>query len=300
MMKDRSGARTPAELLPSFFVLGPPRTGTSWIHEVLAKRAILPNRLKETRFFDQHFSRGFDWYLGNFPASAYPLLSRGEVAPTYFASCEARRRIAHTIPSAKAVCMFRNPLERMVSHYRVRRAYGLIRCNFEEALLRDQEMIESARYATHLKAWQQALGEKQILPTLYEQLSHDPQRYFDTVANFLGIQRFTLGSLEVGRVHSSEKLTLPRIYGLTSVGSSVADWLKSRGLGQFAVRVRRSPVGSLLLGSGRQFENLPAEVGRTAFELVRNEIEELQSLLNCDLSGWDPIACNRQSTSTAA
>jgi hypothetical protein len=29
-------------LLPSFFVVGPPRTGTSWLHEVLRWHAVLP------------------------------------------------------------------------------------------------------------------------------------------------------------------------------------------------------------------------------------------------------------------
>ena len=44
--------------LPSFFVIGPPRTGSSWLHEVLTPHAILPSPSKEMRFFDNHFNRG--------------------------------------------------------------------------------------------------------------------------------------------------------------------------------------------------------------------------------------------------
>src|SRR5258708_2242245 len=44
-----------APVLPSFFVIGPPRTGTSWLHEVLSKRASLSYPTKETRFFDKYF-----------------------------------------------------------------------------------------------------------------------------------------------------------------------------------------------------------------------------------------------------
>src|ERR1700733_3309125 len=99
--------------LPSFFVIGPPRTGTTWLHSVLGTRTHLPYPTKETRFFDRHFHRGLDWYRAHFPRTgeSSPM---GEVAPTYFASSEARQRIVETIPGAKAVCIFRNPVERVV------------------------------------------------------------------------------------------------------------------------------------------------------------------------------------------
>src|SRR5215467_11453066 len=48
-------------LLPSFFIVGPPRTGTSWLHEILQSHTCLP-RVKETRFFDERFDRGVAWY----------------------------------------------------------------------------------------------------------------------------------------------------------------------------------------------------------------------------------------------
>src|SRR3954471_18360309 len=42
-----------ASALPSFFVIGPPRTGTSWLHQVLKDHAVLPRSTKETHFFDK-------------------------------------------------------------------------------------------------------------------------------------------------------------------------------------------------------------------------------------------------------
>src|SRR3981081_2037483 len=55
--------------LPSFFVIGPPRTGTTWLYEILRERTLLPAPTKETRFFDTHFHRGVEWYRSHFPAS---------------------------------------------------------------------------------------------------------------------------------------------------------------------------------------------------------------------------------------
>ena len=41
--------------LPSFLVVGPPRTGTSWVHEVLADHANLPDPTKGNAVFRSPF-----------------------------------------------------------------------------------------------------------------------------------------------------------------------------------------------------------------------------------------------------
>src|SRR3982751_1389994 len=86
--------------LPSFFVIGPPRTGTSWLHEILTEHTLLPSPAKETRFFDNYFHRGIEWCRAHYPdaSDGRPI---GEIAPTYFASAKARERISQTIPQAK-------------------------------------------------------------------------------------------------------------------------------------------------------------------------------------------------------
>src|SRR3984885_4208547 len=160
--------------LPSFFVIGPPRTGTSWLHNVLRQRAWLSDPTKETRFFDRHFDRGLEWYRSHY-RQADSGRRIGEVAPTSFASPEARMRIARLMPQAKIVCTFRNPVDRVLSLYRLKRAYGLIPWNLEEALQRDPELMESSRYAAHLKDWQKTFGSSQVLATTHDDMQTDPQ-----------------------------------------------------------------------------------------------------------------------------
>jgi hypothetical protein len=66
----------------------------------------------------------------------------GEVAPTYFASAAARERMAEAVPEAKIVCLFRDPVDRIVSLYRLMRVSGLIPWCFEEAIERDPELMD--------------------------------------------------------------------------------------------------------------------------------------------------------------
>jgi hypothetical protein len=181
------------EQLPSFFIIGPPRTGTSWLHSVLRQRAWLSDPTKETRFFDRHFDRGLEWYRSHY-RQADSGRRIGEVAPTYFASPEARVRIARLMPQAKIVCTFRNPVDRVLSLYRLKRAYGLIPWSFEEALVEDPELMESSRYGTHLEAWLQTFGSKQVMVTIYEDMLDDPQGYLDQLTDFVDVPRVKLGS----------------------------------------------------------------------------------------------------------
>ena len=266
-------------MLPSFFVVGPPRTGTSWLHQVLKHRAILP---------DLHFGRGVDWYIRHFPRSEESGLPTGEIAPTYFASPEARERIAHTVPEAKVACIFRNPVERIVSLYRVKRAHGMIPWPLEEALFKDKELLESSKYATHLLAWQQSLGKDQVLATLYDDLRESPQSYIDVLGEFVGIERFTVPSTAMRRVHTSESLAQPRWPTVTHTGWRIAEWLKSKRLNRVVVGIRDSLIGELLLASGMPFEHVSPDLSQTVYRLIADEIDGLQALLGWNLSHWRP------------
>ncbi len=271
--------------LPSFFIIGPPRTGTSWLHEVLGRHTLLPAPTKETRFFDNHFDRGFEWYRAHFPTSTEDRLV-GEVAPTYFASAQARERIAEAIPAAKVVCIFRDPVERVVSLYRLKRAYGMIPWSFEEAIIRDSELMESGKYGVNLKAWRRTLGTDQVLATVYDDLRDEPQSYLDSVTDFIGLPRFELAPSQIGRVFTSETMTHPRNYYRTRSATAMAEWLKLRQLDTVVAAVKKSPLLKLVLGGGPPFTKLSRELSLKLYEHFRPEVEELESLLNRDFSAW--------------
>jgi hypothetical protein len=274
--------------LPSFFVIGPPRTGTTWLYEILKDRTLLPAPTKETRFFDKHFHRGIDWYRAHF-GHAGPDRRVGEIAPTYFASIEASERIARTLPEAKVVCVFRHPVERVISLYKLKRAYGMIPWNFEQALACDPEMLESSRYATRLKAWQHALGRERVLATLYDDLRDKPQKFLDTVVDFIEVPRFGLSHSQMMSVHASETMTHPRNYHRTRRATTMADWFKARRLDRVVAAVRNSPLRKLFLGGGLPFAAFSMETLLRLHEIFRPEVEELEGLINRDLSGWKSI-----------
>jgi hypothetical protein len=272
--------------IPStFFVVGPPRTGTSWLHEVLSRHTNLPSPTKETRFFDLHFQRGVEWYRAHFPILRPDRLS-GEVAPTYFASVEARRRIAQIVPTAKLIFIFRNPVQRVVSLYRVKRAYGLLPFSFEEALEHDPELIESGRYATNLREWQLGFPTSQLLVAVYDDLQRDPQAFIDNVSDFLEIPKIQLLPFQLKSVHSSDRLTEPRCYLATRSATVLADWCKARRLDSVVATVRRSPLMRLFLGGGAPFPEIPSQTLHHLEETLRPEVEMLEEMVGRSFPAW--------------
>jgi hypothetical protein len=271
--------------LPSFFIIGPPRTGTSWLHTVLSECTGLSHPTKETRFFDQHYDRGLDWYGSHYRTAAEGR-AIGEVAPTYFASREARERIAGLIPKAKIVCTFRNPVDRVVSLYRLKRAYGWIRSTFEEALTSDPEFIESSRYAAHLKAWHTTFGPSQVMATVHEDMQADPQSFLDKVVDFVGAPRVQLRPAQIDRVFTADSMTEPRNYRWTRAALHLANWSKARHLDAIVDAGKRLGALKLFIGGGPSFPEVPPARRAQLRELFRGEVTELEGMLNRDLSAW--------------
>ena len=74
-----------------FVGIGPQRTASTWLNEMLLRHPsiALPTGVKETKFFDDRFHKGFAWYATHF-ADPDPSQVRGEIAPTYFDDDAAR------------------------------------------------------------------------------------------------------------------------------------------------------------------------------------------------------------------
>ena len=245
----------------------------------------LPAPIKETRFFDVHYHRGWEWYRAHYPQTSLHRIV-GEIAPTYFASAKARQRIVETIHAVKVVCIFREPVARIESLYRVKCAYGMIGGTFEEALERDPELLESSRYATHLKAWQNVVGKDRVLALIYDDLCQSPQAFLDTLAGFIGLERFVLAPSEIRRVRVSGSLTRPRSLRRTRAAIRLANWCRCQGFYRIVAAVRNSPLSRFCLGGGPPFPPLSSATKVRLRDRLRSEIEELEVLLQRDLSPW--------------
>ena len=70
----------------------------------------------EIHYFDKHFEKGEDWYASRMPAVTQEQLAT-EKTPGYFHHPEAPARLKETLPDAKMLLIFRDPVKRLISDY---------------------------------------------------------------------------------------------------------------------------------------------------------------------------------------
>lgn len=272
--------------LPEIIAVGPPRTATTWIHRVFKGRVNLPESVKETRFFDLRYTNGLRWYASHF-REAEPDRPTAEIAPTYFYSPDARLRIAEKLPDARVVITLREPVERLYSLYRLKRASGKIAESFEEALNTDVEMRESGRYAHHLAEWISIFGRDRALILVYEDLKNDPQEFVDQLCDFFDIAHFELSSEMLERENSAENVVAPQHPIWTRIGVNASEWMRSHRYDRTMSLVHRLGIRRLFLSDqGTGVPRLDPHFARELRERLMPEVDAVEKILGREMIEW--------------
>lgn len=278
--------------LPDFIAIGPPRTGTTWLHGVLYHRATLPEGVKETRFFDLFYSRGLDWYSACFGArlSDRPV---GEISPTYFRWQEARDRIAKHIPRCKIICTLREPVSRAYSQYRQLHTLGLVRGSFEREVLTNDKLAEFTRYGSHLTAWYERFGRQQVAVFFYEDLETDPQKFADDICLFLGLPPVPLTPDVNRHLDRNEVKNGARSRLLAYNARRLRYWLQAHHYRRASEALERIGFWRFCTGGGREFPPLRPGIELGLRKHFLPEVEEIERLTGRNLSHWKPGGCGR-------
>jgi hypothetical protein len=147
------------QMLPNLIVIGAMRGGTTSLHRYLGSHPeIFMSSPKELNFFvaENNWHRGEGWYRNQFPEGTKV---RGESSPFYTmypSRPDVPERIAKLIPRVKLVYLVRDPIDRLVSHYRfLRFARGIEKRTLEDALddLGTSQYVATSMYAMQLERY---------------------------------------------------------------------------------------------------------------------------------------------------
>jgi Sulfotransferase domain len=272
-----------ARVLPTFIAVGPARTGTTWLDEVLRDRVCFA-AVKETMFFSLFWDRGADWYASLFRRRA-PGQVAGEVCP-YFAWPEAPERIAQVIPNCKIIVILRDPVDRTYSHYKMMRAHVFTRGTIEEAMAKDRQLREDSRYGTYLPHWFDRFGRENVLAADYDVLCSNPQMFLDSICDFIGIERFAVAK----RAARNSALNLydraPKSRRLAQNARHLRFSLVAHGYYRTVNLLSDLGVWRWCMGRGEKFPPLTPAQDAWLRELYRPEVERLEELLGRDFSKW--------------
>ncbi len=223
--------------LPTFFVVGAMKAGTTSLANYLSKHAeVFMCNPKEPRFFMEagSWDRGLDWYRNLF-ADGRLCTARGEATTGYSklpVHTGVAERISRVVPDARIVYLTRAPLARIRSHYVHNVVHMGLRAPLAAALETDPTYVTFSRYAFQIEPYRRLFGNDRVLVLANEQLRDDRVATVNRVLDFIGVSR-TATDLDLGAVsnESSRKREKLREGKLVSGG---ADLLRRTGLTRLA------------------------------------------------------------------
>ena len=201
---------------PDFIIIGTSKSGTTSLYRYATQHPqVLSALKKEVDFFTREFEKGVDWYRAHF--SSIPedsQLITGEASPGYFPRCyDAPQRIISFFPNVKLLVIFRNPVDRTISHY-----YHNVKNNIEHRSLaqvieEEVSIIEEMRsgalalrkhfprqwgyiftslYVDFLKQWMKIFPREQFFILKAEELYDAPEETMNKVFDFIEVPAYQL------------------------------------------------------------------------------------------------------------
>ena len=206
---------------PDFLIVGPQRTGTTWLHANLRFHPqIMLSEPKEIFFFSRlktpdspkFQSNDLRWYLRFFRDPLWLRLAktaiclwkywelyrpavRGEATASYAVlDRDVIEEIVALNPAIKVILMIRDPVERAWSHAkkdlvrnRGRRFEDVPEAEFHQ-FFNDQYQRQCARYVDQCERWSASLKTRHLFVGLFDDIATRPEELLLQVMTFLGVR----------------------------------------------------------------------------------------------------------------
>ena len=207
--------------LPHFLIIGTSKAGK---HSVLSYLNQHPEIKSGTKYnvgvyyFDVTFaSKSLSWYKSHFPTKFSKFKIIGEASGTYLNHPLAPQRIKETLPHAKLINFFRNPIDRAYSAYNHSFKLGWDHSTFDDSIKSEISRIEMMKdspeskinnihavnylqfsylrhghYASNLKNWFKIFSENQFKHFSTEELDENYNEIMNSLFSFFNLKEIHL------------------------------------------------------------------------------------------------------------
>lgn len=297
--------------LPNFLIIGAAKSGTSSLYMYLKQHPqIYLSPIKEPHFFSYDSKSKMTSGPGDFIPNAITdfeeyihlfdgvkdEIAIGEASPTYLYREEAPIRIHALIPSVKIICILRDPAERAFSAYKhLVREHRETAKDFQEALALEEDRISKncgplwhfvnvGLYYQQLKRYYDLFDPKNILVLLQEDLLKDPTTVFSRIFDFLRVdpeflpdssKKYNISGLPKNkRVH--------KIAGKIFNSPNPIRWLSRK----IIPRQTRKKFKRSVIQNNMEQSEIPENIREELLNAFKEDIQNLEQLINQDLSNW--------------
>jgi Sulfotransferase domain len=270
--------------LPDFVIVGAMKAGTTSLYRWLGEQpeVWLPET-KEPDFFsdDARWSRGISWYEELF-ADAPEGAITGEASVSYSdPGCAAfvAERMRQVVPEARLVYVVRDPIERLLSHYRHEVQRGRERRPFADAAAgMPNPYVARSSYARAISPYMTRFPRGQMLVIRFEDLVAEGSPAWEPIMRHLGLRARPAPGTTHNVTAGKARYTAPLRWIWKRGWDRRLRWVPRpvRRIG-YRVMSRENATYRRLLDTARRDQVPPRVVAALA-----NEVAELAQLIGTD------------------
>lgn len=299
---------------PDFLIIGAAKAGTTSLHNYLTSHSSLAlSQPKEPKFLS--YQSGIRKFEGPGDSSVYSgiIKSLADYNNLFYEETHNVRKgessadslyyfqsvipvIKNIIGDPSIIILLRNPVERAFSAYTHLRRDNRETLSFEDALAVEQDRIEKGyefiwhyknvgRYAEQVNAYIDNFSKIKIF--LFEDLKDNPQKVTNDTCNFIGVSPVKINAAKVYNKSGIPKenwqtKTFSRFFKSENHVKNILKPLIPKHLRQNI----RSKAKEQLFDKNLVKPKMNPETRKMLIEYFREDILNLQTLINRDLSNW--------------
>jgi hypothetical protein len=291
--------------LPTFLIVGVQKAGTTSIYNYLQEHPqVFMSRVKETNFLEQDWETfppekqnknrtiTIEDYVALF-TDVRDEIAIGEASPNYLFHYESSAaRIKKYVPNAQLIIVLRNPIERAYSDYlmHIRDAIGSQVTSFSEQIDKKAHksfIIRKGFYATPVKYYLEQFGTEQIKVYLYDDLVRDSEQFMQDFYTYIGVNP----NFKPDVTQKVQQAKVPKnqtIHNLLQRKNLLRTFAANSLKTIMPLETRQKIRDRLIIFNSQSKKAMPLtfEDRQKLINLYREDILQLQDLINRDLSSW--------------
>jgi hypothetical protein len=282
--------------LCNLIIPGFPKSGTSSLHDYLDQHPnICMSKPKEPHFFTNtaHWQKGVAYHNGLFMEQDDHTLFFGESSTNYCIWPEAVKRIKEKLDCPKIIFLVRDPVQRLLSHYRWMYKLGLETNGLMKAIMDDDKFhpdkhlmgcyksyVEFSSYSKFLPIWLENFGKQNIFFISSKDLKENPLITMNECFNFLGLSPIT-------HINMVEKNTTNATRALKK--SRFSQRLKKGIPRNFQIAIAKIPLAKKIWRMKFGGRNIKPP------EISKHCLQELTQILRKDIDFYKDLSINPDS-----
>jgi len=297
-------------MLPNFIIIGSKKCASTALHNYLGQHPeIYTSKIKETGFFSYKYKEGMEFYSSYFKEAGGRKII-GECTPTYCFLPYVAERIKEHFPDIKLILCIRNPVERAYSDWLMQSGMGKETLSFDASMDICKKMLNETRdklakpggkksrqyteeeeeqkprthiiaglYSEMLKLYLKHFKREQIKIIIFEELMSDLDVQLSHIFSFLGADPGFIVP-DKKSINFSYDRIIPKLI--------ISIFGKKRGK-NFLQHIPQN-FKSVLKKKMKKpsAPKLSAEQRLKYWDYFKDDVAEVEKLLQIDLSHWDP------------